>query len=156
VTASELQAALPRRDIRLAVSPSGNLAYDAPFGAMTSDLVALIKAHKAVLLTWLTEQQPATETAHSDRETRRFLKVAVRWPDGRGWYDPAEASVAAAVSGLVPDQDALPDEPRPPGPAPTLYPRPDGGWETFTERAERYRQECGGLPPGASRRELAN
>ncbi|MCL2329781.1 MAG: hypothetical protein FWC56_00595, partial [Phycisphaerae bacterium] len=36
------------------------------------------------------------------------------------------------------------------GPPPTLYHRPDGGKETFIERAARYRQECNGLPPGAS------
>jgi hypothetical protein len=36
------------------------------------------------------------------------------------------------------------------GRAPTRYPRPGGGTETFVERAERYRRECGGLPPGAS------
>jgi hypothetical protein len=34
---------------------------------------------------------------------------------------------------------------------PDRYPRPGGGWETFVERAERYRRECGGPPPGMTR-----
>ena len=35
---------------------------------------------------------------------------------------------------------------------PNRYMRPDGGWETFVERSERCMRECGGLPPGATRR----
>ena len=48
-------------------------------------LVERLRAHKGELLAVLT----ADPMPHADRETARFLRVAVPDADGMGWHDPA-------------------------------------------------------------------
>lgn len=102
MTPSELMAELTSRGVRLSVR-GDRLQYDAPAGVMTPDLTARLKRHKHELLALLTAKTvPAAgggqPESHADRETRRFLAVCRPWPDGRGWYDPAQGEIAEALA----------------------------------------------------------
>jgi hypothetical protein len=62
------------------------------------------------------------------------------------WLCPERANALRHAANLITEPD---DASSSVGIKPRLYPRPDGGFETFVERAERYRAEHGGLTPGA-------
>lgn len=100
MTAPALLRLLTAHGVRLAAH-GGRLTFDAPAGAMTPELLGLLKAHKAELLTILAgepEQKPPAGVqleSRVDREIRRFLAVCKPWPDGRGWYDPGAMRDAA-------------------------------------------------------------
>lgn len=151
MNAPELIAELNSRGVRLTVC-GNRLRYDAPAGVMTSDLAERMKACKPELLALLANSRPANverlET-YADREVRRFFMVCRSWPDGRGWYDPAFASIIEALARVY---DRSKTSPRMTGSPPKLYERPNGSVETFTERSVRYLRDCSGLSPGVSRK----
>ena len=101
MNAPELLAELNGRGVRL-TSHGDRLAYDAPAGVMTPDLAERVKACKAELLAILAGSPEPVDggqlETHADRETRRFLAVCRPWPDGCGWYDPAQAPTAEALA----------------------------------------------------------
>lgn len=99
-TAAALLADLTDRGIELRAE-NGRLRFR-PVTAITPDLAERVKAHKGELLALL---DPASVAAlpetHADREIRRFLRVAVSRPDGRGWYDPGSLRDAAGRAYLA-------------------------------------------------------
>lgn len=126
-------------------------------------------AGKAAVIVALASDATDPET-HADREIRRFVRVAVPYPDGRGWYDPGalrdkpgrallafyEAErTAEKPRARLPYAGSLPGHVAGLGgaacdPWAKLARRgPDG--LTAVERAEAYLAECQGLPPGAKR-----
>jgi len=80
MTALDLLAMLDRAGVVLSAK-GDRLAYDAPSGVMTADLVATVKAHKAELLALLdTRRRIAEQLAQL---------VPYRTPDGRRiWVNP--------------------------------------------------------------------
>ncbi len=102
-TAAVLLADLKGRGIELRAE--GERLRFRPVAAMTPELAARVKAHKGELLALLNRSSMAEPPeTHADREIRRFLRVAVPRPDGRGWYDPGSLRDAAGRAYLA---DAL-------------------------------------------------
>lgn len=133
------------------VQVKGDKLAVTPKSAITPALRERLKAHKIDLLARIRLPDPLARMkaeTHADRETRRFLAVAVPHPDGSGCFDPAEREVVEAIRELR-DKPEPTTEPRLPGPPGELYPAPGGGTETFHERAVRLREEwkVKGYPP---------
>lgn len=157
---AELVAVLTARGIELQAE-GGRLRFR-PRAAMTPDLAERVKRHKPELLAMLTgdscslQQLPQPDCGqggtHADKEWRRFLAECRPWPDGRGWYDPAEVGRLDRLTAPKRPprlQNGTLANTSPPGGA-------SGGdeatepEETAVERAARYRAawERRGYPPG--------
>ncbi len=99
-TTADLLADLTGRGIELRAE-GGRLRFR-PVAAMTPELAERVKAHKGELLALLNPSSMAEPSeTHADREIRRFLRVAVPRPDGRGWYDPGSLRDAAGMAYLA-------------------------------------------------------
>ena len=99
-TTADLLADLTGRGIELRAE-GGRLRFR-PVAAMTPELAERVKAHKGELLDLLSPASMAEPSeTHADREIRRFLRVAVPQPDGRGWYDPGSLRDAAGRAYLA-------------------------------------------------------
>lgn len=97
MTAIEVLYECRARGVKLQAD-GGRLRFSPP-DRVPSALVAALREHKPELLAMLADPPPVVEPeTHADREALRFMRTAVGWPDGRGWYDPAQAPIAAALS----------------------------------------------------------
>ena len=156
MTTLDLLTHLRARGVLLTAN-GDHLAFDAPVGTMTPELIARLAAHKNELLAALADKADAPAEAqletHADREWARFEAVCLPRPDGRGWYDPGNLQDAAGwayLGHLAGRQEPSPC-PQIKGRQPDLY-DVDGRMMTFAERAEYYRNgwRVNGYPPGVS------
>ena len=92
-----------RLGVRLRVE-GGALAYDAPKGAVTSELAAALKAHKPEILAALTKPDPIPSPPHSAID----LNLAASYDDpALAPFDAAYRRKAAAEPGYEPGAEVL-------------------------------------------------
>lgn len=142
-TAVLLMAELTAQGIELRAR--GDRLQFRPASALTAGLADRVQRHKHELLALLRQPTPEPLETAAEREARRFLRVAVPRPDGRGWWDQLAVLDPAIRAAICPDslvkQPAHSDGPDPsrPGPLDALTP----------DQLRRYlalRPSCTGLP----------
>jgi len=76
MTAVEVLQTLQTRDIQLMVE-GDQLRYDAPEDAITDEVLALLRQHKAALLAWLAQPAPANDAAATAPSTQEVCPEQV-------------------------------------------------------------------------------